>query len=142
MKYSEKLRDPRWQKKRLEIMQRDNFTCMACGDKESTLNLHHKEYHGDPWEAPDVSLETLCETCHGERTLLNKRFLALSTGKALKISNFLGLSPGEIDGGFEIVCLQHEFIDCIERKDNKGRARLLGAMIALLVSDWNGFSDG
>jgi len=25
--YSEKLKDPRWQKKRLEILSRDNFTC-------------------------------------------------------------------------------------------------------------------
>ena len=42
--YSEKLKDPRWQKKRLEIMDRDNFICQLCGDSETTLNVHHKRY--------------------------------------------------------------------------------------------------
>jgi hypothetical protein len=62
--YSEKLRDPRWQRKRLEIMQRDNFTCTQCGDTKSTLNIHHWEYSGDPWEAGDENLSTVCEKCH------------------------------------------------------------------------------
>ena len=33
MNYSEQLKSPKWQKKRLEIMQRDKFTCQLCGDK-------------------------------------------------------------------------------------------------------------
>lgn len=32
MTYSQKLRDPRWQKKRLEILERDSFTCQHCHD--------------------------------------------------------------------------------------------------------------
>lgn len=31
--YSQKLLDPRWQRKRLEILQRDDFTCQVCSDK-------------------------------------------------------------------------------------------------------------
>lgn len=62
--YSEKLRDPRWQRKRLEIMQRDNFTCTQCGDFESTLNIHHWKYNGEPWDAGDENLTTVCEICH------------------------------------------------------------------------------
>jgi 5-methylcytosine-specific restriction endonuclease McrA len=62
--YSEKLRDPRWQRKRLEIMQRDDFTCTQCGDSKSTLNVHHWKYNGDPWEADDYDLSTVCEACH------------------------------------------------------------------------------
>lgn len=64
MKYSEKLKDPRWQKKRLEILQRDNFTCQLCEDKTTTLHIHHKKYTGEPWEAPEEDLVTLCEHCH------------------------------------------------------------------------------
>lgn len=66
MTYSEKLRDPRWQKKRLEIMNRDEFGCQICGDKESTLNVHHKEYvRGKaPWDYDGNHLITLCELCH------------------------------------------------------------------------------
>lgn len=64
--YSELLRDPRWQKKRLEIMQRDNFRCLQCGSKVKTLNVHHQYYvkGRSPWEYGNDSLLTLCEDCH------------------------------------------------------------------------------
>src|SRR4051794_39632649 len=64
--YSELLRDPRWQKKRLEILSRDEFTCQSCFDSESTLNVHHCYYErgNDPWEYPNTALLTLCESCH------------------------------------------------------------------------------
>lgn len=62
--YSEKLKDPRWQKKRLEVLQRDNFTCMWCGDTKTTLHVHHNDYKGEPWDVPDYFLSTLCADCH------------------------------------------------------------------------------
>lgn len=66
MNYSEKLKDPRWQKKRLEILQRDNFTCQCCMDSNSTLNIHHIYYTKgkQPWDVDNESLLTLCEHCH------------------------------------------------------------------------------
>jgi hypothetical protein len=68
MSYSDKLRDPRWQKKRLEIFQRDNFTCLACRSKDDTLCVHHLKYVNEPWDCPNEFLETLCESCHACRT--------------------------------------------------------------------------
>lgn len=68
--YAQKLRDPRWQKRRLEILERDNWTCQKCCDTESTLVVHHRDYlrGKDPWDYPDSLLVTLCEDCHeGER---------------------------------------------------------------------------
>jgi transcription elongation factor Elf1 len=64
--YFQKLKDPRWQKKRLEILSRDNFTCRHCGDKESALHVHHGYYRWqtNPWEYEDNSLMTLCGKCH------------------------------------------------------------------------------
>lgn len=63
--YSEKLKDPRWQKKRLEILSRDEFSCYWCGDKKTTLHVHHEVYMGNnPWDTPDECLTTLCEDCH------------------------------------------------------------------------------
>lgn len=64
--YAEKLKDPRWQRKRLEVMQRDEFACTECFDAESTLNVHHHYYEKgkNPWDYPDDALTTLCETCH------------------------------------------------------------------------------
>lgn len=66
--YSEKLRDPRWQKMRLEILQRDNWTCQKCEDAETELQIHHKYYVGwnDPWECDPNTLVTLCKHCHEE----------------------------------------------------------------------------
>jgi len=87
MKYSEKLRDPRWQKKRLEVMNRDSFTCLACGDSKSTLNVHHKYYSGNPWDAEMDGLETLCEWCHEKRTRLNKLALGMSTKRFFEFSS-------------------------------------------------------
>ena len=64
--YWEKLRDPRWQKKRLEVMQAKDFCCEICGDGESILNVHHKAYFKgkEPWEYLNEQLACLCESCH------------------------------------------------------------------------------
>ena len=65
--YSEKLKDPRWQKKRLEIFQRDDFTCRRCKCKDKTLHVHHNVYIDgiyDPWMYDDILLITLCGDCH------------------------------------------------------------------------------
>lgn len=64
--FFDQYKDPRWQKKRLEIMQRDEFMCQNCYDEESTLNVHHKYYihNKKPWEYHDQLLITLCEECH------------------------------------------------------------------------------
>lgn len=66
MTYADKLKDPRWQKRRLEILQRDEWCCTFCKDKESTLHVHHQMYEKgkEPWEADDWVLITLCEDCH------------------------------------------------------------------------------
>lgn len=68
MTYAEKLKDPRWQKKRLEILERDNWKCMLCGDKDSTLHVHHLFYYNgqEPWDYDNEALITLCEDCHEE----------------------------------------------------------------------------
>ncbi len=68
MSYSEKLKDPRWQKKRLEILDRDEWRCTECGSKDKTLTVHHGYYEKDkePWEYDGETLRTLCEGCHEE----------------------------------------------------------------------------
>jgi hypothetical protein len=66
--YSEKLRDPRWQRKRLEVLNRDDFTCQCCGADDKTLHVHHGYYKRNamPWEYPAGSLWVLCAECHAE----------------------------------------------------------------------------
>ena len=68
--YWEKLKDPRWQKKRLEIMQRDGFACQNCLNADAELNVHHKIYRkgASPWEYEEHELVTLCKPCHEDVT--------------------------------------------------------------------------
>lgn len=69
--YAEKLKDPKWQKRRLDILSRDGFTCQTCRDTETTLHVHHLQYFkGDPWDVEDIYLITLCENCHEEEERL------------------------------------------------------------------------
>lgn len=56
--------DPRWQKLRLQVMDRDNWMCVACGDSKATLHVHHKRYCGCIWDSPPEDLQTLCNGCH------------------------------------------------------------------------------
>lgn len=64
--YMEELKDPRWQKKRLEIFSKDDFKCHWCGDTESPLHVHHLRYLKGkrPWDHDGNDLVTLCEGCH------------------------------------------------------------------------------
>lgn len=76
--YAAKLKDPRWQRKRLEILQRSDWSCESCGDRTSTLHVHHKQYikGREPWEYEASGLEALCEKCHSkahdEKTFLTQ----------------------------------------------------------------------
>lgn len=79
--YSEKLKDPRWQRKRLEVLKRDNFTCQGCGETMETLHIHHLDYKKgcDPWDYDDSELITFCEKCHKwEHKLITIRDFFLS----------------------------------------------------------------
>jgi len=88
--YIELLKHPKWQKKRLQILSRDNFTCQDCFDDEKTLHVHHKIYTkgAKPWEYEDVHLITLCEDCHSletESLKIEEKYLV----EAFKSSQFL-----------------------------------------------------
>lgn len=66
MTYSEQLKNPLWQKKRLRILERDGFTCQLCLDNETELHVHHTHYikNKAPWEYADADLITYCKYCH------------------------------------------------------------------------------
>jgi len=62
-------KDPHWQKLRLEILKRDDWTCVSCGNKDKYLHVHHPVYHpysDHPWEYDEDFLVTLCEDCHSD----------------------------------------------------------------------------
>ena len=93
--YSDKLRNPKWQRKRLEIFERDGFTCTQCGDDKNELQVHHKIYIPDiqPWEYPNDVLITLCKKCHDKEFVRWKyEVYLLHTLKAKGFSSFEILS--------------------------------------------------
>ncbi len=68
-KWADAYKDSRWQKLRLQVMERDGWKCKACGRGDGdgiTLNVHHSYYESGtaPWEYPMRSLVTYCEECH------------------------------------------------------------------------------
>src|ERR1044072_1117456 len=74
--YSEKLRNANWQKKRLEIFNRDNWSCLSCGRdclKEGlSMQIHHIKYlpNLEPWEYDSSYLVTYCELCHNTEHMI------------------------------------------------------------------------
>ena len=66
MRYSDKLNDPRWLKRKSEIVTRDDFKCQFWHKHHGPFSVHHKyyEYGRDPWDYPDEALITVCQKCH------------------------------------------------------------------------------
>ena len=66
MNYSEQLKHPKWQRRRLEVLQAMGFACEQCRVEDKTLHVHHRRYVKGRmvWEYPDVELTVLCEDCH------------------------------------------------------------------------------
>jgi hypothetical protein len=88
--YADKLRDPRWQKLRLEVMERDQWMCNICINSTSTLHVHHRYYLPDkePWEYPLDALATLCERCHELEAHARRRAEEQRLLHALKVAGF------------------------------------------------------
>jgi len=57
-----------------DVLERDDFTCIACGDDSKTLHVHHMRYFDekDPWEYDMADMVTLCEDCHKREHDLRK----------------------------------------------------------------------
>ena len=94
-------RDPRWQKKRLEVLERAEWHCENCGDSESELQVHHAYYTGSkkPWEYPINSLQALCVKCHKSAEELRQ--------DAKKI----GMFPMEVQESFALLIKAFELME-------------------------------
>lgn len=107
MTYAEKLRDPRWQKKRLQVFNRDKWTCRFCGHEERNLQIHHTRYFNDiePWEYDNTYLITLCHKCHQSETDNRKE------------------SDKELSSNFCLIGFSHHDIELISQliKEDKGK---------------------
>jgi hypothetical protein len=87
--YYEQLKHPKWQARRLEVLNRAGFTCEACGDQETTLHVHHILYRkgAAPWEYADHELQALCENCHASWHLMKARLDEIVARVMARIGN-------------------------------------------------------
>lgn len=67
--YSEKLRMPQWQKRRLYLLEHAKWRCAICGAEDRELHVHHLEYNAgkEPWDYPDTNFLVVCQPCHEKR---------------------------------------------------------------------------
>lgn len=74
--YKKLLRDPRWQKRRLEVLNAANWKCedAGCQRNDSLLEVHHCYYiwGRDPWDYPRDCFIALCGGCHEKRQAIER----------------------------------------------------------------------
>ncbi len=72
--YAKALQHPKWQRKRLKIMERDKWRCRDCGNTEAQLHVHHLAYTKRyPWNEDNANLITYCNSCHAKAHKIIKR---------------------------------------------------------------------
>lgn len=94
--YSEKLRDPRWQKKRLEVFNRDSFSCTLCGCSTVELQVHHLKYYRNPWDVEIEHLKTLCKLCHEFSEAIKDQPLSVVSAEFSEDARFYVMSDSSI----------------------------------------------
>ncbi len=68
MDFKDQYKHPKWQKKRLSILKRDNWKCTICTNDERQLHVHHHKYPAKGkfiWNINNKFLTTVCDRCHG-----------------------------------------------------------------------------
>jgi hypothetical protein len=66
MTYSEKLKDPRWQRRRQDAFDFHGQRCCKCQRHTTELHVHHINYSPgrEPWDYTNAELAVLCYDCH------------------------------------------------------------------------------
>jgi len=66
LNYSDQINSPKWQKKRLDILNLHGFKCEKCGNEDKQLHVHHTRYikGRKAWEYDNDIFEVLCCDCH------------------------------------------------------------------------------
>jgi hypothetical protein len=83
-----KLRDPRWQRRRFVIIERDHWRCRLCFNDKRQLDVHHIVYgRENPWDSPDCELVLLCDDCHSILKHVNRLEQAESFGAWMRNAN-------------------------------------------------------
>ena len=86
LSYKEQLTHPLWIKKRIEILERDNYCCQICGSELHKLEVHHLCYLPDflIWEYDDELMVSVCGIHHYQLTYDMPKISGLIAFKCLK----------------------------------------------------------
>jgi len=111
MSYADLLKDRRWQKKRLEVLEAAGWVCEQCGSDEDSeqMHVHHLRYiHGRmPWDYPNDELQALCKPCHDEDTewcrRLDELVRRVKLGGALDVQEAVGYLSALVANGWRAV---------------------------------------
>lgn len=106
-------KDPRWQKRRLEILSRADWRCEACEETTKQLHVHHRHYvrGRKPWEYKDNELDALCETCHERATAATKTMKTLTGNMGrFEMEEIVGFAQGLLqrENGFHATILSDQ----------------------------------
>lgn len=130
--YYAKLKDPRWQQKRLRIFERDGWACQICGGKDGTLHVHHIAYApngSEPWDDPDALLLTACESCHEREHGLHREMVYT----LLWILSDAGVrSARDLFGIIERVA----YVANDPESKDKPRALLTAVALGMAIQEW------
>jgi len=124
--YWDKLKDPRWQKKRLEVFQRDEFACTWCGESDKTLHVHHAYYEWgkEPWDYDTATLHTVCEDCHDTANNLRRDMHFEEAKLWLEVQcslfHFVAAMRDKLTNGDMLVLLGEMTQRCFKDKSNAG----------------------
>lgn len=71
--YSDYLKSPEWEEKRLLVLKRDKYLCQCCLDSYAT-QVHHKSYEFVDLKGsePAFDLVAICKPCHDKIELMKK----------------------------------------------------------------------
>ena len=75
MNYAQQIKHPSWQKKRLDVLEQNEFKCQECGASEEELHVHHPVYRRGAmiWQYETEELQCLCHKCHKESHAIDEQ---------------------------------------------------------------------
>lgn len=112
MTYAEKLKDPRWQKRRLEVLEAAGWKCQACKATDKTLHVHHNFYRTrtHPWDYPNHAFLALCEQCHQSAECQRQELLQCIENiyESKSSADFVGAVIGFLKAAYMDYCLDDD----------------------------------
>lgn len=102
--YAQQLKDPRWQRRRLERLNKAEFRCELCFSETTELHVHHSEYFKGrmAWEYEDHELEVLCKDCHVSHHQLEESIKRATVDGHFNGHFLAGVVAGFLEANFDL----------------------------------------